>query len=167
MRDLHDNPFDTIANGSLLELVANREYFTEPALRLVKRLCTLLGPQIATMFSRNRPANEDDLNFKISALLNSHEIILRREHPTVPFASARAIPDHGDDESAVWIEAKYLRGSTTPSKATEGMAADLTKYPPEIHILFVVYDPDRAILDDEEFKEAYNSRRECTVLIVR
>ena len=28
-----------------------------------------------------------------------------------------------------------------------GLSADLTKYPQEAHILFVVYDPDSAVVD--------------------
>lgn len=167
MRDLHDHPFEVISEGSLLALVANREYFAEPVQRLVERISAIMKKHIALMFSNDRPANEADLNRKIAALLESHETNLKREHPVVSFASARAVPDHGDSESAVWIEAKYVRGNTTPSKATEGMAADLFKYPPDKHILFVVYDPDRSIIDDEEFGHAFESRRACTVLIVR
>jgi hypothetical protein len=34
------------------------------------------------------------------------------------------------------------------------MAADLVKYPDNTYILFIVYDPDRAINDDATFREA-------------
>jgi hypothetical protein len=47
------------------------------------------------------------------------------------------------------------------------MAADLIKYPPTAHILFVVYDPERAISDDQIFRNAFEEKGRCTVQIIR
>ena len=47
------------------------------------------------------------------------------------------------------------------------MAADVTKYPQDRHILFVVYDPQRMITDDQVFKRDFESFGRCTVLVVR
>jgi hypothetical protein len=65
------------------------------------------------------------------------------------------------------IESKYIRGSTSPSKANEGIAADLTKYPAESHKLFIVYDPERQIADDSKFRVDIEAKGNCTVDIVR
>ena len=46
------------------------------------------------------------------------------------------------------------------------MAADLTKYPQEAHILFVVYDPDSAIVDRPRLKRDFEERGRCTVLVL-
>ncbi len=46
------------------------------------------------------------------------------------------------------------------------MAADLTKYPLEAHILFVVYDPDAAIVDRAKLKRDFEDRGRCTVRIL-
>jgi hypothetical protein len=77
------------------------------------------------------------------------------------------VPDHLKPSGAFLIESKYLRGNTTPSKATEGLAADMFKLPPSFFKLLVVYDPERAIADDDEFREAFESRGRCRVLVVR
>ena len=53
------------------------------------------------------------------------------------------------------------------SRASDGIAADLTKYPQESHILFLVYDPHRAIREEQEFKNDFESLGRCTVLILR
>ena len=66
----------------------------------------------------------------------------------------------------VHLEAKYIRAKTTPSKAREGIAADLTIRPNGVHTLFVVYDPDHAIEDDTVFRDDFQSRGGCTVLII-
>jgi hypothetical protein len=65
------------------------------------------------------------------------------------------------------IESKYIRGSSTPSKATEGLAADLFKLPKDLFKLLVIYDPERAIASDDEFREAFESRGKCRVLVAR
>ena len=63
----------------------------------------------------------------------------------MPFAGAGVVPDFSPDRGHLLIEGKYIRRGTPPSKVTEGMAADLTKYPQEAHIMFVVYDPQPSL----------------------
>ena len=167
MRDSHDDLYSVVARDSLLGLISEREYLKDPVSLLVDRLCELLSPAIGRMFGANPPKDETDLNTKIGTLLNSHEIDLRREHPAVSFAGGHTVPDHGGDNSDILVEAKYARGATTPSKVSDGIAADMTKYPLDRHILFVVYDPQRIIRDDQLFKSDFESRGRCTVLVVR
>ena len=167
MRDSHDDLYSVVARDSLLGLISDREYLKDPVSLLVDRLCGLLDPAIGRMFAANPPKDETDLNTKIGTLLNSHEIDLRREHPAVSFAGGHTVPDHGGDDADVLVEAKYVRGATSPSKVSDGIAADITKYPQDRHILFVVYDPQRIIRDDQLFKSDFESRGRCTVLVVR
>ncbi len=167
MREVHDDLYSAVEKSSLLGLISDREYLKDPVDRLIETLCKLLPPTVGMMFSANKPKDESDLNLKISALLDSHRIELEREHPAVPFAGGHAVPDHGSEDCAVFVESKYIRGGTSPSRASEGMAADLTKYPQDTHILFVVYDPKRSIKDDRRFKNDFESRGRCTVIIIR
>ena len=167
MRDSHDDLYSPVARGSLLGLISDREYLKDPIRLLVERLCQLLDPHVGRMFAGSPPQNERDLNRKINVLLKSHEMDLRSEHPAVSFAGGYAIPDHGNNQIDVFIEAKYIRSGTSPSKASEGMAADLSKYPQDKHILFVVYDPMRAIADDGVFRDDLEALGRCTVLVVR
>ena len=167
MRDKHDRLEEKITKGSLLLLIAEREYLKPPVLRLVQAVCERLSVAIPLAFQTNPPKDEPDLNDKISAILNSDRDTFAREHPAVRFGLATAIPDHSAMQDDLVIETKYLRGSTTPSRASDGMAADLIKYPPTAHILFVVYDPGRAISDDQTFRNAFEDKRRRTVFIIR
>jgi 7-cyano-7-deazaguanine synthase in queuosine biosynthesis len=167
MRDKHDRLEEKVAKGSLLSLIGEREYLKPPVLRLVKSVCDRLSIAIPLAFQSNPPKDEPDLNDKISAILNTDRDNFSREHPAVRFGLATAIPDHSTVEDDLVIETKYLRGSTTPSKASDAMAADLTKYPPTAHILFAVYDPERAISDDQTFRSAFEDKGRCTVHIIR
>lgn len=166
MRDIHDDLHQPIEDDSLLKTVDEREYLKEPIDRLVAAIVEKVSDAIPSMFRLNQPKNENDLNTKVHALLETHRPDLRSEHPEVSFAGAQVVPDHGIG-SFLLVESKYIRESTTPSVATDGMAADITKYPAELHILFLVYDPTRRIVDDQEFKDAFEKTRRCTVCILR
>ena len=66
---------------------------------------------------------------------------------------------------------KFIRKGTTPSKASEGIAADITKIPNDdtvAGILFVIYDPNRAITDDRLYMSDFEKARvNCSVRIYR
>jgi hypothetical protein len=167
MRDLHDDPFAPLADRSLLGLVARREHLKSEVMRLVDTIGRIVLTAIPDMFRSRRPADEPDLNQKVGALLRTHETKLRSEHPTVSFACSKIVPDHLILESDLLIESKYIRKGTPPAKASEGIAGDLTKYPPDAHILFLAYDPDHAIQSDDVFVSDFESRGRCTVKILR
>jgi hypothetical protein len=167
MRTRYDRLEQKVPEGSLLSLIAGREYLKPPVLRLVEEVCKRLSLAIPIAFQRNRPADERDLNDKISSILNTDSATFAREHPAVRFGIATAVPDHSVVDRDLIIETKYLRGSTSPSKASEAMAADLIKYPVGSHILFIVYDPDRTISEDKLFSGGFQEKRDCTIHIVR
>ena len=166
MRDLHEAVFSPLAPDSLLKVVSDREFLKAPIERLVTSIESRLESALPKSFRSVRPKNETDLNDKIEGLLDTWRDDLRREHPTVPFARAGVVPDFSLDRGHLLIEGKYIRGATTPSRVTEGMAADLTKYPQEAHILFVVYDPDSAVVDRARLKRDFESRGRCTICVL-
>ncbi|NHM28098.1 hypothetical protein G7K71_14135 [Desulfofundulus sp. TPOSR] len=167
MRDLHDDPFFKISEGSLLHMISEREYLKEPVQRLVEVMCRRLQKALPIAFQKNKPKNENDLNDKINAILASDSDDYEREFPAVSFGLARVVPDHSFHNKDLLIESKYIRASTSPSKASEGIAADLIKYPMNCHILFIVYDPERSIVDDEKFKRDFERSNRCTLCIIR
>jgi 7-cyano-7-deazaguanine synthase in queuosine biosynthesis len=168
MRSLYDNLYKPLEPGSLLGLIAGREYLKPEVERLVESIDKILKRSIPIMFRKGRrPENEPDLNAKVAAILDGHRDDLRSEHPATSFACASVVPDHTLTKSNLLIEAKYIRDGTTPAKANEGISADLTKYPTTAHILFLVYDPGGAITNDRVFKQEIEEKGRCTVCIVR
>ena len=166
MRELHEGVFSPLASDSLLRVISDREFLKAPIERLVTSIESRLQSALPKSFRSVRPTNEGDLNDKIEGILDTWREDLQREHPSVPFARAGVVPDFSVDRGHLLIEGKYIRGNTTPSKVTEGMAADLTKYPQEAHILFVVYDPDTAIVDRARLKRDFEDRGRCTVRVL-
>ncbi len=154
---------------SFLETLLAQEYLLDPAQRLAAAIVETLRAAIPLTFRKQAPINESDLNDKMEGVLTAAQQKLSREHPTVSFALAKCVPDHSDPQYGLFVETKYLRAGTSPSRATEDIAADLTKYPDNVYLLFVVYDPDRAISDDTAFCTGFQQRRHgrCTIAVVR
>lgn len=167
LRQEYEDIFEEVPAGSLLELISTREYLRPDVERMAESVVASLNKALPKMFRKNPPQNEPDLNAKISGLLATHHDDLESEYPVGKFACASVIPDHELADQDLLIEAKYIRGNTSPSKASEGISADLSKYPEEAFILFVVLDLDGAIEDDEIFARDIEEKRPCRVLIVR
>jgi hypothetical protein len=166
MRAKYEDPFSRLRPDCLLQLINDREFLRDPISRLITAVEERLSRAIPKMFRSIEPKNEHDLNDKIHALLDEWRDALEREHPDVPFAGAGVIPDFSLNRGHVLVEGKYIRKSTTPSKVTDGISADLIKYSQEAHILFVVYDPHRRIPDPDRFKHDLESRGRCTVMVL-
>jgi hypothetical protein len=167
MREQYEDLSHPIIPHSLLHIVASREYLKPEQIRLAESIASLISPSVGDMFARNKPRDEPDLNAKIGALLRTHHSRLQSEHPTVSFACAKVVPDHRCPDGCVFVEAKYIRKGTAPSRATEGIAADLTKFPQDAFVLFVVYDPAHRIQSDDLFREEIEAKGRNRVLIIR
>ena len=167
IRKQHDDPRYKIKDGSLLQLIAHREYLKDDARRLAERIVTTLRETVPVAFKTRRPNGENEFNDQIDALLHAYVEDFQREFPTTRFALAKVVPDHEAQGVDLLIESKYIRKGTSPSKASDGIASDITKYPSGKFILFVVYDPDRAITDDAAFSKDIESKRDCLVSIIR
>ena len=165
MQAEYDDPTKPVAAGSGLNLVHERAYLREPVERLVANLSEALRKSIPLAFQHEKPSRENTLNDHIQAILQRDATALEREHPHLRFGIATAVPDHDIPDHALVIEAKYIRGSRPPSKMTEEIAADITKYKAAGHILFVVYDPETRIADRDKFKTIEDGNN-CTILIV-
>jgi 7-cyano-7-deazaguanine synthase in queuosine biosynthesis len=167
MRLEHDDPFSyQPLPDSFLSIVESREYLKPDNQRLLDSINLTLSI-IGEMFTDERPKNENDLNRKVGVFLRSHDNRFRSEYPTVSFACAKVVPDHELETADIIVESKYIRSNTSPSTANEGIAADLTKYPKEKLILFVVYDPDHRIRSDSVFKSEIEDKGRNRVLIIR
>lgn len=166
-RELDDLRIPSV-EGSLLRLVSDRRHLNEPSKELAKLIAARLKKAIPIAFHSRLPAREQELNDQINAILADESTNYRREFPVCKFALASVIPDHELPNLDLLIEAKYIRKGTPPSKVSGGIAEDVTKYPDSSYILFVVYDPHRAIRDDDSFRQDIEAKRSrCLVAIVR
>jgi hypothetical protein len=162
----HDDLSVPVAEDSFLAMLTSREYLKTPTQIRVHEIDDALRTSIPQAFHTTKPKNENDLNDKIQALLTASGKRFTREYPVLQFGISSYHADLSDD--TLVIESKYLRGKISPSVATEGIAADITKIAKGVPVLFVVYDPERKITNDDEFISSYEQKRSsCYVRIFR
>lgn len=161
-----EDPRVPVKKNSLLGIVSGREYLETPIQIRVNELDTVLRKAIPLSFQREKPKDENDMNDKVQALLSTQGEFTR-EYPSLQFGETVYKADHAKD--GLIIESKYPRGKTTKSTVSEGIAADITKIPASVAgILFVVYDPERKITDDDAFAGDFEATRQnCFVRIYR
>jgi hypothetical protein len=166
MQAKHDNLSVPIAEDSLLSMLSSREYLKTPMQIRTEEIDKVLRISIPQLFHSVKPQDENDFNDKVQGVLSAAGSNFTREYPVLKFGISSYRADLSDD--ALIIESKYLRGKTPPSVATEGIAADITKIPQALGVLFVVYDPERKIVNDAEFCRSFEKqRRSCFVRIYR
>lgn len=165
MRNKYDDLTRAVNRNSLLGIISEREYMQTPCYNRVMEIDAILKKAIPDTFQRERPKNENDFNDKIHAILNVHDEFTR-EYPVLLFGLSSYRADLG--QGNLIVESKFIRGKTSPSVASEGIAADITKIPDGYGVLFVVYDPDGTIVDAEKFSVAFEeNRKDCYIRIYR
>jgi hypothetical protein len=165
MQDRYENLLQEVPHNSLLEMLAQREYLRSPIFNRVYEINNALLKAIPLMFQREKPKNENAFNDRIQTMLSTYGKF-EREYPILQFGITSYKADHSQDY--LIIESKYIRGSTSPSTASSGIASDITLIPTDYGILFVVYDPERKISSDDIFINSFEEKRKnCFVRIFR
>lgn len=163
VRDHSRSPVD----GSLIHILSTQSYLTPDSKALALRIAALLRSSIPLTFAHNLPIDENDFNDKVHGLISTASSSYQREFPTTTFAGVRAIPDHEFKNHGLLIESKYPRNKKALSKLTDEIAADVTKYTGCALILFVVYDPERIVKDDETFIRDFELHKHVMIQIIR
>ena len=99
--------------------------------------------------------------------MKSNEERLTREFPFLRWGSNTTKPDWSSDEPGLLIELKYIRKDQGIARISKDIAEDLTKYGDNNRrVLFVVYDPDRVVIDESTFCEPVKLRLNMIIHIV-
>jgi len=153
--------------NSLSEILSTREYLDQPSQIVAQKIAKLLLFSVPIAFQHRKPKNEPELQDQIEALLKENSNDIKREFPHVTFALSRTVPDFSTAYPSVFIEVKYPRGKISPSKTNKEIAEDCTKYPDNAYLLFVVYDPERKVKNDQEFEKDFITKRSCQFCFIR
>ncbi len=134
--------------------------------RLVEKICSKLSAALPIAFERKKPTHENELNDQINALIVSEESDYKREYPSLKFSFARTVPDHAFLNFELLIEAKLLKKETSKSSITNQISADMIKYGAS-NKLFLLYDPERRIVDEKDFKKDFLNHHGTYIHIIR
>jgi len=150
--------------NSLEDVLKHQEYLYTPAQVIARRLSKVLARSTMTAFATQRPESERAVQDHLQAVVDARREEMMRESPVIHLGFGSAVPDFSKLD--LIMEVKYVRDRTSPSKATESIMADCSKYPKNAYLLFFIYDPDRQIKDDEKFADTIARVRPCEVVIV-
>lgn len=171
MRIKYDSIFSTRIPNSLYEIVDERPYMKPKAELMADSIGKMLlnALPIALNHLGSKLSHENELNDIINALLQRDQAQYEREYPFVRFSFSTIVTDHSltDTDKDLFVESKYLRKKTPPSKITNELGADLIKYPQNAFKLFVIYDPERRIADDGKFSRDFEKRGDCKIFVIR
>lgn len=160
---------NNLNQDSLLGLLNAGVHFKVPSIQLAEKIISKLESSIPKTFQKNKPKNENDFNDKVEGLIDSEKYDYEREFPSIKFALCKTIPDHSILHNDLLIESKYLRGKISPSSITDEISSDILKYNKNTvnkYILFVIYDPERKIKDDQKFCNEFSDYN-CIIKIIR
>jgi hypothetical protein len=162
-----EDPLKPRIKNSFFTFISDREFFKDPVELFVEKITNKLSKAIPEAFNTKKPESENSLNDYINSFLMSEKDDYEREFPVVKFATAKTVPDHSFNGCNLFIETKYLRGKTAKSTITDGIAADLIKYPEDKFKLFIIYDPERKISNDETFRISFEKKPKCKICVIR
>ncbi|MFZ5552479.1 MAG: hypothetical protein ACOZCO_05130 [Bacteroidota bacterium] len=160
-----ENLSKPMVKNSIFEILSSRTHLKSSMEVEIEKICGELKQRVPLAFQTQKPSSEKVLNDQIQALLGANGNGYTREFPVLKFGSAKTVPDHAVDTD-LFIEAKYPRNKKSQSQLTDEIAADITKYG-EVHKLFVIYDPERKIANDDEFVDKIDSFKNCKAIIIR
>jgi hypothetical protein len=137
---------------SMLALVAGQKHQILSWRRFAEEITHVLQEALPMACHSHKPENETHLQEICDGILRGHDLKLRREYPFMVWSSALTKPDWSIDKLNLVVEAKYIRTASDIRKATEELAADVTKYSDnDRYALYLVYDHAHLIQDDGAF----------------
>lgn len=107
--------------------------------------------------THSKPTKETEVQNNLENLLIARNyakgIDYDRETGRVKTGVKESVPDFNLDRLSLCIEVKLLKDTSTPSKITEEINADITAYSKKYKtVLFVIYDAAGKIQNEEQFK---------------
>lgn len=158
------------APRGLVALLSDPRLTAPPAAIMATLIATVLNTTIPVSFRSRRPKRETELQDAIEAMLTGAEQRLRREGPAVSYSLVKTVPDFSTEETKtdLYVEVKLVKDRDSLRYAVKSMGEASSYYVDQgAYVLFIVYDTDRHIVDDESFAEPFESKPNVQVAVVR
>jgi 7-cyano-7-deazaguanine synthase in queuosine biosynthesis len=156
--------------GGLLALMTDQRLNKEPAAVMAERITRVLRRDLPLRFRSGAPASERELQNAMEAALTSAEERLRREGPAVSYSVVETTPDFSSLETRgdLYVEAKLVKDRSSLRYAVKSIGQASSYYVNQgAWVLFIVYDTDRHIADDEEFSKEFEQKGSVQVSVIR
>lgn len=160
-----------LPTNCLLRIVSSGQHTSDPRMRYVDRLRALLCKSIPTAFQTHSAKNERNVQDIGEAVFQAAQMTLQREAPQIPFAAVTTKPDFSDMPSGgipLFIEFKHVKDRKRLNAIHTEMTSRVTVYRDQgAWVLFVVYDPNHCVTDDDKFTQAFEAHEGIWVGMAR
>jgi hypothetical protein len=161
----------SIPPDSLLGIICHAQHTTDLRERYARRLGALLAGSLPAAFQTVPAKDEKHIQDIGQAVFQSAMESLQRETPQLPFSVVSTKPDFSKvigQGGALFVEFKYCKSRERRNKIITEMTSRVEIYREQgAYVLFVVYDPTRAIPDDLAFAQPFEKHAGIWVTVVR
>lgn len=160
-----------LPDNCLISMLAHRRHLLDPLDVYVEKIARILIPALRTDFQTEKPETERRLQESVQAALVASNEHLRRESPMLSYGVVQTKPDFADIRDynrLLFIELKLLNNRKKLNKIVTEITSRITIYRDQgAFVLFVVYDTDDFITDDDEFIRDLERHDGIKVIVVR
>jgi 7-cyano-7-deazaguanine synthase in queuosine biosynthesis len=157
MRAKHDNQLlrGKLPKDCLLRTVGAGLHLEPPVKLAADRLSQIADDGLHATFRNRKPKNEIEVQDALEGIFIPLKERIEREFPVYCVLHLKGVRPDFSNGQALAIEVKYIyEKNRTPQKIVEEMGADISHYKGKVGgVLFVVYDPEKKIVDSERFRE--------------
>jgi hypothetical protein len=155
----------------LISMLAHRRHLLDPMNLYADKIGKLLAQALRINFQTEKPANETRLQESAQAALAAAGERLRRESPMLSYTVVQTKPDFSDISDytrMLFVELKLLNNRYKLNKIVTEITSRITIYRDQgAYVLFMVYDMDDFIANDEEFIADLEKHERIRVVVVR
>lgn len=158
----------TLDESSLIALMFGKNHLVPSWKRYADRICEVLAAGLPAACQTTKPNDEPRLQELCDGLLRAADEKLTREYPLMAWGSSKTKADWSKPGTALWVELKYVRARKDVGVVSRAIAQDITTYGDlGRKVVFVVYDPSRHVIDEQEFAEPVASRLGMFLRVIR
>jgi len=160
-----------LPDNCLISMLAHRRHLLNPLGVYAEKIARILGVGLRINFQTEKPQKEPRLQEFSQAALAAADERLRRESPMLSYAVVSTKPDFADMHdynSLLFIELKLVTNRPKLNKILTEITSRITIYRDQgAFVLFVVYDNDDFIVNNEEFIRDLEKHDKIRVIVVR
>jgi len=160
-----------LPDNCLISMLAHRRHLLKPLEVDAEKIARILGSALRIDFQTEKPKTEPCLQESAQASLAAADERLRRESPMLSYTVVRTKPDFADTDDynrLLFVELKLLNSRGKLNKIVTEITSRITIYRDQgAFALFVVYDTDDFIIDDEEFVRDLQKHERIKAVVVR
>ena len=163
-----------LPESCLVSLVFSNEIYFGLKERYVKKLGQMFLASIPAAFEHQHATKETQVQDIAKSCLIAAQENLDREGPTLPFAGVGMKPDFSkidlgkSHKDWLYIEFKYPKERKDKNRIVTEITSRIHTYKKHAtSVLFIVYDPNRTIINDDEFRTDIEEHEGVWVTIIR